>query len=408
MIRILVLNSDQDGVGYHRLLMPHLCMNDPEIKVEIRLLSDGTLPLLDQNFLKQFNIIFYNKTIPFQDPGREEYFYKMCEQLNIKLVYDIDDYFKLSGTHLNYKNWKQNNSEDVIRRTIKYADMVTTTTPIFADILKEENPEVYVLPNAVNLNEQQWVSNKYPSDKVRFIWGGGISHMVDLRLLKDEFKKFNKDFLNKAQMVMCGYDLRVKMNDNSITKDDDRRSQWGFFESIFTNNGLYINNYEYRKFLDSSSNFDNDISAGRKEEFINEFYQRRHTKPILTYGTMYNEADISIAPLKNNMMFNNFKSQLKLIEAGAHHCPVILSNYGPYTIDDVEGKTDKRQKGFLIDESKSNWAEKMKWYVNNPSAIKEHGEAAYEYVKEKYSMDVVNKERIALYKEVATRTRKNI
>ena len=87
MIRVLILNSDNDGVGFWRLLNPHLCLNDPEIKTEIRMLSDGTLPLLDQNFLRHFNIIFFNKVIPFSDPEKEKLFYWLCENLNIKLIY---------------------------------------------------------------------------------------------------------------------------------------------------------------------------------------------------------------------------------------------------------------------------------------------------------------------------------
>jgi len=406
MIRVLVLSSDTDGVGYFRTLMPNLCINDPDIKIELRLLSDGTLPLFDENFLKQFNLIFYNKVIPFPNPEKEDIFYGLCKKHNIKVLYDIDDYWILDSTHLNYKNWKTNKSQEKIEGIMAKADAVTTTTSIFADKIREINPEVYVLPNAINHKEQQWDQNKYESNKTRFLWGGGISHIVDLRLIKDEFKKFDKNFLEKSQFVMCGFDMRIKMQQGGLKKDDPRRSQWGFFEGIFSNNGKYIKGMEYRNFLNNSSNFDNDIDYGRKEEFLDEFYQRRHTKPILLYGTQYRECDVSVAPLKNNHSFNRMKSQLKLIEAGIYKCPVIQSNYGPYTIDDIEGKKDGIQKGWLIDEGKNNWYEKMKWYVDNPSAVKEHGEAAHEYVMENYSMEVVGKQRVALYKEIASRDRK--
>jgi len=405
MIRILVLSSDTDGVGYYRTLNPHLCMNDPDIKLEIRLLSDMTLPLLDPNFLRHYSVIFYNKLIPFVDKAKEDQFLGICKQYNIKLIYDIDDYWILDSTHLNYKNWKDNKSGDKVESLIKCADVVTTTTSIFADRIRELNPNVFVLENALNVKEQQWVSNKTQSDRIRFIWGGGISHKIDLMLLKDEFKKFDKDFLKRAQLTMCGYDLRIKMGDGSIKKDDHNRSQWGMFESIFTNNGRYVQDMNYGDYLRKSDNFNNDDDYGYREEFINNFYQRRHTKPILLYGTMYNEADISIAPLKSNHSFNKMKSQLKLIEAGCHKMPIIMSKFGPYTLDDVEGTTTGIQKGWLIDENKSNWYEKMKWYVDNPSAVKEHGEANHEYFMNTFEMNVVNKKRSDLYKHVATQNR---
>lgn len=405
MIRVLVLSSDTDGVGYYRTLNPHLCMNDPDIKIDIRLLTDMTLPLLDPNFLRHYSVIFYNKVIPFADQHKEDLFYKYCKDFNIKIIYDIDDYWILDSTHINYKNWKENKSGEKIENIIKMSDVITTTTSIFAERISELNPNVYVLENALNIEEQQWISNKTKSDRIRFIWGGGISHKVDLLLLKDEFKKFDKEFLSKAQVIMCGYDLRIKMRDGSIQKDNPNRSQWGLFESIFSADGKYIGDLKYADYLRNSDNFDNDDLYGYREEFKDRFYQRRHTKPILLYGTMYNEADVSLAPLKNNIPFNMMKSQLKLIEAGCHKMPVIMSNYGPYTLDDVEGTKTGVQKGWLIDESKSNWYEKMKWYVDNPNAIKEHGEANHQYFLEKFEMKVVNKKRAELYKYVAQQNR---
>ena len=408
MIRVLALSSDNDGVGYYRTLNPHLCMNDPEINVEIRLLSDMTLPLLDPNFLRHYSIIFYNKVIPFADEIKEKVFYDLCKEYNIKLVYDIDDYWVLKKDHINYKNWVKNKSGEKIEAIIKNADVVTTTTSIFADRIRELNPNVYILPNALNINEQQWRSEKTISDRIRFIWGGGISHMPDLKLIKEPFKKLDKDFRKKSQIIMCGFDLRIKMQDGSVNKDDKKRSQWGMFESFFTNSGKYIDDMDYRSFLLRTDNFDNDDTYGYREEFLDNFYQRRHTKPILLYGTMYNEADVSLAPLKDNHGFNKMKSQLKLIEAGCHKMPIIMSNYGPYTLDDVEGTTTGIQKGWLIDEKKSNWVEKMKWYIDNPNAIKEHGEANHEYFLKTFEMNVVNKKRTDLYKHISNQDRENV
>jgi len=408
MIRVLALSSDNDGVGWYRILNPHLCMNDPEIKVEIRLLSDMTLPLLDPKFIRHYNIIFFNKVIPFSSDQHTQAFYKMCKDFNVKLIYDIDDYWILDSTHLNYKNWIKNKSGDKVEEMIKKADVVTTTTEIFADRIRELNPNVFVLENALNIEEQQWISNKTESNRTRFIWGGGISHMVDLRLIQDEFKKFKKPFLEKAQVIMCGYDLRIKMPDGGIRKDQHNRSQWGLFESFFSNSGRYIQDIEYRDFLNNSDNFDNDDTYGYREEFLDRFYQRRHTKPILLYGTMYNEADISLAPLKNKHSFNLYKSELKLIEAGCHKMPLIASNWGPYSLNDIDGKKTGIQKGLLVDENKSNWYEKMQWYVDNPNAIKEHGEANHEYFLQNFEMKVVNKKRADLYKHVASQDRNEV
>lgn len=398
MIKVLVLTSDVDGIGYYRNLMPHLSINGPEFEIDIRMLQDSTLNLLDPNFMGNYKILFYNKSIPFSKPEISEMFYNMIKGLNIKVVFDIDDYWILNSSHLNYTAWKKTNAAESILKSLKESDCVTTTTSLFAERISEYNKNVSVLPNAVNLEEQQWLFNRKPSDKVRFLWGGGISHMADLRLLKSSFDMFDKEFLKKSQLFMCGYDLRVRTPKGMIQKSDPRTNQWSFFEDIFSKKGRYISNQKHREYLNSYD----DTNYGINDEFINEFYQRRWTRPIMTYGHMYNEADVCLAPLKNSNMFNFYKSNLKIIESGAHHCPIIASNYGPYTIDDIEGKVDGKQKGFLIDENNpKGWYEKMKFYSENPDIVKEHGENLYHYVKDNLSIKVIGEKRKQLYKELS-------
>jgi len=397
--KVLVLNSDYDGVGYWRILSPYMNFNDPDIDVDIRLLMDSTLPLLDERFLSQYKIIVYNKSIPFSEPKHKEEFDRIIKSLNIKIVFDLDDYWCLTNSHPNFKMWKQQGAQEKVEQQIREVDAVTTTTEFLATKIREFNTNVTICPNAVNLKEQQWCSNKKSSDKVRFIWGGGITHLVDLRLLKTSFENLNKSFLEKSQMYLCGYDLRMN-TPQGMKKDNPNRSAWTFFEDIFTNNGKWVTNSDYASWLRKAEDNGRD-NYGIKDEFKNEFYNRRWTKPILLYGTMYNEADVVLTPLKNNNIFNQVKSQLKVVEAGAHHCPIICSNYGPYTIDDIEGKIDGKQKGFLIDEDKPlDWYEKMKFYVENPDKIKEHGENLFEYVRDNYEVNVVNTVRAELFKKL--------
>ena len=400
MINVLVLNSDTDGVGYFRLLNSHLCLQDPNINIDIRLMSDATLPLLDINFLSKYQILMFNKMIQFSNHAIESQFFQMCKQLNIKMVYDIDDNWKLDHTHINYKNWTKNKSGEKIESILKKVDVVTTTTPIFAEEIKKLNPNVIVIENAINIEEQQWIHKPLPNpgNRLRFIWGGGISHEVDLKIITDDFKKFNKKFIDNSQMIMCGFDLRIKMQDSGLRKDTKTRSAWGKFESIFSNRGKYINDIEYREFLRDSDNFDNDDTFGYREEYLDNFYQRRHTKPIGLYGTMYNEADVALAPLKDKHNFNKMKSQLKLIEAGAHKLPIIMSKTGPYMIDDIE----KLGIGLYVEEGKDKWNDKMKWFLDNTNADKEMGEANFEYFMKTFEMKIVNQKRINLYKNIVS------
>ena len=248
-IKMLTLSSDNDGVGYYRILNPHVTINDPDVDIEIRLMSDGTLPLLHEQYMSQYDIIFYNKSIPFSKPEYKTKFDDIIKKNNIKIIYDIDDYWVLTNSHPNYKQWKDSKSQSLIEEQLRNADMVTTTTEFLAEKIREFNDNVVILPNAVNLIEQQWSSEKKPTNKIRFLWGGGITHLVDLRLLKSSIEKFHKgDFLDKAQLYLCGYDLRMN-TPQGVKIDDPKRSTWTMFESIFTNNMRWIRNNEYSKWL---------------------------------------------------------------------------------------------------------------------------------------------------------------
>lgn len=392
-IKILTISLDQDGVGYYRMNSPYLSLNDPDIEVKYLSNNDFTFRFTE-DVLKEFNVIVYHKGIPFREQKNAANFSSIIKKYGIKMVFDIDDHWELDPTHLNYNNWKKNNSKEVTLNHLRSANYVTTTTPIFADEIKKVNPNVVVLENAVSHKEVQWTPNKVESDKIRFIWGGGISHRPDLKLLEDSFRTFDKDFLSKTQMYMCGFDLRMKNQQGGISMDNPTRSMWSTFESIFTNRNRWINNPDYMSWLREYTDIERDI-YGYNEKFKDEFYQRRWTKPIFLYGTMYNEADVALAPLKS-FKFNSVKSQLKVIEAGIHQMPVIASKFGPYTIDVEEGK-----HGFLIDESdRLGWKEKMKFFADNPNAVKEMGMALNELVLEKYTLEKINKKRAEFLKSI--------
>ena len=392
-IKILAISLDNDGVGYYRINSPYLALNDPDIEVKLFTNNDFTFRFNEEN-LKDFNIIVYHKGIPFREQSEVENFANIVNKYQIKVIFDIDDHWILDSSHINYSQWKKGNSKESTINQIIHSHFITTTTPLFADDIAKLNPNVIVFENAVNHKEFQWIPRKTESDRVRFIWGGGITHKPDLMLMKDSFKLLSKDFIEKTQMYMCGFDLRIRTPQGTFV-DESGSNMWSHFEAILTNNGINIKNNEYRDWLKLCDD-NGRLNYGYNEKYKDEWYQRRWTKPIFTYGTMYNEADVALAPLKSGMLFNKVKSQLKIIEAGAHMCPVIASNYGPYTLDIEDGK-----HGFLINENdKRGWYEKMKWFVDNPSAIKEMGQALNELVLEKYTLEKINKNRAEFFKAI--------
>lgn len=390
---ILVLSLDNDGVGYYRMNSPYLTIKDEDINIDFKVSTDNTVNLLDENYLKNYQIIIHHKTIPFSNDSQLEIYYKILKKNDIKLIFDIDDYWLLDHTHINYKKWVKLGSKEKVENILKKSDYITTTTPLIATELKELNPNVEIFENAVNHKEQQWIPNKTKSNKTRFIWGGGITHYPDLKLLIPSIESFDKKILNEIQLYMCGFDMRMTSS-TRVLKDDPNRSMWGKFEDIFTNKFKWIKNPDYRSFLKEYTDIKRDL-YGYNENFKDEFYQRRWTKPILLYGTMYNEADIAIAPLKATK-FNQMKSQLKVIEAGAHKMPIIASNFGAYQLDIIDGK-----HGFLIDENdKQGWYDKIKYFKDNPNAVTDMGNELYELILSKYTLEKINKKRVEFLKSI--------
>lgn len=392
-IKVLVLSMDNDGVGNYRMNAPYLTMFDDALDIDLKTSNDNTVNILDEKYLKRYQIIIHHKSLPVMNDQQLGVYMGLIKKLDIKIVFDIDDYWLLDHTHVNYKKWLKSGSKAKVENYLKLADYVTTTTPLIADELKQLNPNVEVFENAVNHKEQQWIPNKTKSDKTRFIWGGGITHLPDLKLLIPSIEKFDKKIINEIQLVMCGFDMRMSSS-TRILKDDPNRSMWGKFEDIFTNKHKWVKNYDYLSFLKEYTDIKRDL-YGYNEQYKDEFYQRRWTKPILLYGTMYNEADVALAPLKATK-FNKMKSQLKVLEAGAHKMPIIASDFGAYQIDVVDGK-----HGFLIDENdRYGWYEKIKYFNENKNAVEDMGNELHNLIMEKYTLEKINEKRIGFLKSI--------
>jgi len=404
-IKVLVVPSDRTGVGYFRSTKPHISLEENypnEFHVDI----DYQPNLMDENFLKQYDIIHYHRALgPFE---RTEEVLKLTDKLGIITIMDLDDYWSPGKHHPAYLLIKQSGLDKKIVENLKTARNVTTTTPIFAKEIRKYCKNVFVLPNAIDPNEKQFISNPEQSDRVRIGWLGGSSHFEDLKLLSGIFNRIKSDkLLDKVQFVLCGFDTRgtVTMIDEKTGKQTKRpikpmESVWFHYERLFTNDYSIISE-EYR----------NHLLTFDKSEYhnvANEPYRRVWTKPISTYASNYNLFDVSLAPLEENI-FNEVKSQLKVIEAGFHKKALIAQDFGPYQID-LEHYYNKPKKGvgisvnengnaFLVKTKRnhSDWYKNVKRLITNPELITEMGEKLYSTVKDTYSTDAVAKERRNLY-----------
>lgn len=254
---------------------------------------------------------------------------------------DLDDYWKLPGNHVLSSHYINNNLAYLTEYALQRAKFVTVTTEILAEKVRPFNPNVYVIENGIDTTDSNWQPNKRPSKKLRFGFTQGSSHEHDLKMVYNSVRKayLKYDFNTNAQVVLCGF-----------TKPKETEAlEWKKFtfyqaaELELTNGHKAITNFNHKKALFNFEPY-NDL---------NEPYRRIEALDILDFPKVYNEFDVSVAPLKDNV-FNGCKSELKLIEAGFMDCAVICYHTNPYKVLATDKNScDLNKKPFR------EWAEYM-------------------------------------------------
>ena len=399
-IRVLCLPSDKTGVGKFRSIDPHIMLQNlypDDFHVDI----DYEPKVNDLNYWKQYDIVHFHRTIGHEYENSVDLI-KRLNSLGLVTIMDLDDYWLPTKEHPVHAMVVQSKLHEKIMNNLKAAGHVTTTTSIFATEILKFNKNVYVLPNAINPNEPQFKAKTEPSDKLRFGWLGGSSHLHDLKLMDGTMNKLSQ-LKDKFSLYLCGFDVRGSVTEiNQQTGEQKQRdikpeeTVWSRYEEIFTDNYKLVDP-KHKDFL----------MEFREDEFISDtlpFYTRVWTKPINTYASNYRLFDVSLAPIKNHI-FNRVKSQLKVIEAGFYKKAIIASNVGPYTVDLKHALNNGEftdGNALLVNEVKnhSDWAKYMKKLIDNPNWSYDLGQRLYETVKDTYDLNKVTKDRSELYKSL--------
>lgn len=396
-IKILVIPSDRSGCGKFRSVDPHKYIQEhygDEFDVDIVYnIPSGDL----ESFLKQYDIVHIHKQL---DKGCK--IIDMIKFLGIKVIVDVDDNFKLGNDHPMSITAKKERWHEPIENHLRKADAVTTTTPIFAKLLKKYNKNVMVFPNVIDGEEAQFSVPKTPrTDRLRVGIICGSSHLKDLELIDGVAKQVDKD---KVQFVLCGFDTRgtrtiYKENGEVETRPIlPQESVWCDYEKIFTDNYATVSP-QHKEFLMR-------FEAGIDDPFTDEPYRRMWTRDIANYATHYANVDVLIAPLKEND-FNIVKSQLKETECGFTNTAFIAQNFGAYTIDLVPmiekgGKINENGTALLVDSRKNHkdWAKYINKLANDSEMLKKLQDNLSSFVRENYSAEKVCRERAEFYKKL--------
>jgi glycosyltransferase involved in cell wall biosynthesis len=399
-IRILAIPSDKHGVGKYRILDPFTFIGEnytEDVHVDIQF----DVPNNDDVF-KNYDIVVFHSFIHSNTHEENIDRINWLKKQGIVTVMDIDDFWTVDQRHPMYVQVKTAKIAEKKIEMMKLVDYVTTTTPIFQKTIKDKLKidKIAIFPNSINEEENQFKPNPLPSEKIRFGWLGGSSHLHDIELMKNGISSIHNSYKNKVQFVLCGFDLRGTMTEidqttGKINRRDLKPTEtvWYRYEQMFTDDYKVLDE-EYSKFLN------NFVQIEYQDK--DKPYVRRWTQDINKYALNYNYFDVSLAPLIDSV-FNSNKSQLKAIEAGFHKKAIIASEVQPYTLDLVNildnGKFNSKGNALLVSPNRNHkdWAKLMKKLIENPNMIEDMGNRLYETVKDKYSLKKVCKDRVEFF-----------
>jgi len=402
-IKILAIPSDKHGVGKFRIMDPYTFIGEKhsdDVHVDITFNAEDN----DEYFLN-YDIVVFHSFIHQTTHDSNVNRIKWLKSKGIKVIMDIDDLWFVDQRHPMYHQIKASRIGEMKIEMMRLVDAITTTTSIFAKTIMDRLgvKNVQIFPNAVNEDESQFQVNPTKSDKIRFGWLGGSSHLHDLELMSNGISSTHYSFKDKAQFVLCGFDLRGTVTEMAPNGEKRQRpiqpleTVWYKYEKFFTDNYKVLSE-EYKNYL---HNFTETPSFND----VNEPYRRRWTKEINSYATNYNTFDVSLAPLVDSL-FNGNKSQLKVIEAGFHKKAIIASDVDPYTLDLISavdnGVLNNKGNALLVNSKRNHkdWAKHMKRLIENPNMIEDLGNRLYETVKDKYSLKNVCNDRVQFFKTI--------
>ena len=403
-IRLLVIPSDKFGVGKYRMIDPYTYIGEnqsDDIHVDIMYDIDKN----DNNVFLNYDVVVFHTFIHKSTQEDNVNRVNWLKSKGIKVIMDIDDLWFVDHRHPMYGHIKHNKIGEKKIELLKLADYITTTTNVFANTIntKLKLKNVLVFPNAVNEEEPQFKPNPTKSDKIRFGWLGGSSHLYDIELLEQGISTTYNAFKDKAQFVLCGFDLRGTVHEIDKVSGQQRQrpiepmeTVWYKYEQIFTE--------KYKALSQDYTNYLFEFNQLTYND-VNEPYRRVWTQEITKYANNYNQFDVSLAPIVESE-FNANKSQLKVIEAGFHKKAIIASDTLPYSLDLIsavdEGKFNDKGNALLVGTKKNHkdWAKHMKRLIENPNMIEDLGNRLYETVKDTYSLKKVCKDRVEFFKSI--------
>lgn len=327
------------AVPYYRMQKPHevLKRNYPEFDY----ISSNSIKVPDE-VLNQTNLILVTR---HQEPDD----LKAIQDTGIMWGVDVDDYWHLPDNHILSYHYKENKVPQKTEETLKAANFVIASTDILASRVYEFNKNVTVIPNGIDTSDNTWQSNKIKSNRIRFGFTQGTTHIPDLMTINKDVSAslYDDYFYRNAQICLCGFN-------GSINKE----SVYIGYERLLTN--------DLKPLVCLDKSYVKSLLKFREVNSINKPYRRIPATDVNDFGKVHNELDVIVAPLEDHE-FNNCKSNIKMLEAVFMDCAFMGSEVSPY-----KEYMTKENSFSLKEKSFFDW---QRYILKNPQSVKDKAAA---------------------------------
>lgn len=347
------------AVPYYRMQKPHEVLK--RMHPEFDYITADSIHI-DQRLLDQTDLVIFTRIVKQEDID-------ILNGLGKTWGIDVDDYWHLPDDHILAASYLDNDIPGKIVNGMKQAHFVMCTTERLAEKIRPINPKVYVIENGID--PEEWRSNKIKSNRVRFGFTQGTTHIPDILTINKDVQKTlaSEQFQRKAQVCLCGFN-----------GSPNKQSVYVGYERMLTDDLKHLDP-EYRK----------SLIRFRNRNAINQPYRRIHSVNVERFYYIHNELDVIVAPLKESE-FNSCKSNIKMLEAGFMDCAVMVHRVAPYDLD----MTDQN----CFDLSQRSFFEWSQYILNNPTALEDRKSALKESVQ-KYSLELLTSKRKELYESIS-------
>jgi len=291
--------------------------NDPYILELLKIMQEGNVKVVVDHDDNMFEISPLSPH--YQDFGTEE--------VKVETPQGVIDLW-VDGKNINLKENRQR--IDNFKRALEIADAVTVTTESLANVYREYNDNVYVLPNCVDMTLWEPLALKRDNpDEIRLFWAGGSSHYEDWLILKDVLPVILKKYPSAVMHIMgCKWDSTLQ--------------------------GCPPHQIKFHKWVPT---------------------------PAYPYAIRIVDPDIALIPLQDTK-FNRGKSPIKWIEQASLSVPSVTSYVTPY-----KEVYDGTNGAFVENNNPDAWISAVSYLIENRLDAAVMGGKAQETVRRNFSID---------------------